>query len=309
MLHGERPLTPADAPRTAARPGGHAVRHRGTRGRGMRRRGGVRSDACWPSVDRRTARRRIRTASALHPCHHPVAPPLAAAAARQAVSAWGDRQPGAVGHRCGTSGRALPGFAQHASGLAGPAARGATSATTCTPTGRGWRPTRSWRRGPDRRTSTSFETGAWILPDKRPLPADLAAFLDAGAPAGVREHGQRACTSGRRAARPSMRSARMGTASSLAAAGPTWRWSTTVTTASPSARSATRHCSSGWPPPCTTAVRGRRRRRPAAGVPQVVVPQIADQPYWARRVADLGIGAAHEGSTPTVESLYGRAST
>jgi vancomycin aglycone glucosyltransferase len=33
------------------------------------------------------------------------------------------------------------------------------------------------------------------------------------------------------------------------------------------------------------------------------VPQIADQPYWARRVADLGIGAAHEGSTPTVESL------
>jgi vancomycin aglycone glucosyltransferase len=40
-----------------------------------------------------------------------------------------------------------------------------------------------------------------------------------------------------------------------------------------------------------------------AGVPQVVVPQIADQPYWARRVADLGIGAAHDGPTPTVESL------
>jgi vancomycin aglycone glucosyltransferase len=40
-----------------------------------------------------------------------------------------------------------------------------------------------------------------------------------------------------------------------------------------------------------------------AGVPQVVVPQIADQPYWAGRVAELGIGAAHEGSAPTVESL------
>jgi vancomycin aglycone glucosyltransferase len=40
-----------------------------------------------------------------------------------------------------------------------------------------------------------------------------------------------------------------------------------------------------------------------AGVPQVVVPQIADQPYWARRVADLGIGAAHDGPTPTIESL------
>jgi vancomycin aglycone glucosyltransferase len=35
----------------------------------------------------------------------------------------------------------------------------------------------------------------------------------------------------------------------------------------------------------------------------VVVPQLADQPYWAGRVADLGIGAAHDGPTPTFESL------
>jgi vancomycin aglycone glucosyltransferase len=34
-----------------------------------------------------------------------------------------------------------------------------------------------------------------------------------------------------------------------------------------------------------------------------VVPQMADQPYWAGRVAELGIGAAHDGPTPTVESL------
>jgi vancomycin aglycone glucosyltransferase len=40
-----------------------------------------------------------------------------------------------------------------------------------------------------------------------------------------------------------------------------------------------------------------------AGAAQVVVPQIADQPYWAGRVADLGIGAAHDGPTPTTESL------
>jgi vancomycin aglycone glucosyltransferase len=40
-----------------------------------------------------------------------------------------------------------------------------------------------------------------------------------------------------------------------------------------------------------------------AGAPQVVVPQIADQPYWAGRVAELGIGAAHDGPTPTTESL------
>ena len=40
-----------------------------------------------------------------------------------------------------------------------------------------------------------------------------------------------------------------------------------------------------------------------AGVPQVVVPQWADQPYWASRVAGLGIGVAHDVQAPTIESL------
>nr|WP_110079913.1 nucleotide disphospho-sugar-binding domain-containing protein [Actinokineospora spheciospongiae] len=40
-----------------------------------------------------------------------------------------------------------------------------------------------------------------------------------------------------------------------------------------------------------------------AGAPQVVVPRIADQPYWAARVAGLGIGSAHDGPTPTTDSL------
>ena len=40
-----------------------------------------------------------------------------------------------------------------------------------------------------------------------------------------------------------------------------------------------------------------------AGAPQVVVPQATDQPYWAGRVAGLGIGVAHDGPAPTFESL------
>jgi vancomycin aglycone glucosyltransferase len=40
-----------------------------------------------------------------------------------------------------------------------------------------------------------------------------------------------------------------------------------------------------------------------AGTPQVVVPQWADQPYWASRAAGLGIGAAHDVQVPTTESL------
>ncbi len=51
---------------------------------------------------------------------------------------------------------------------------------------------------------------------------------------------------------------------------------------------------------------GTTTTAPGAGAPQVVVPQIADQPYWAGRVAALGIGAAHDGPTPTIESLVGR---
>jgi len=40
-----------------------------------------------------------------------------------------------------------------------------------------------------------------------------------------------------------------------------------------------------------------------AGAPQVVMPQWADQPYWASRVADLGVGVAYDVQTPTAESL------
>lgn len=46
-----------------------------------------------------------------------------------------------------------------------------------------------------------------------------------------------------------------------------------------------------------------------AGAPQVVVPQMADQPYWAGRVAEVGIGVAHDGPAPTTESLSAALST
>jgi vancomycin aglycone glucosyltransferase len=42
-----------------------------------------------------------------------------------------------------------------------------------------------------------------------------------------------------------------------------------------------------------------------AGAPQVIVPQIVDQPYWAGRVAELGIGVAHDGPAPTFRTLSG----
>ena len=40
-----------------------------------------------------------------------------------------------------------------------------------------------------------------------------------------------------------------------------------------------------------------------AGTPQVVVPQMYDQHYWAKRVHQLGIGTAHAPGAPTADSL------
>jgi vancomycin aglycone glucosyltransferase len=40
-----------------------------------------------------------------------------------------------------------------------------------------------------------------------------------------------------------------------------------------------------------------------AGAPQVVVPQMYDQHYYAARVNELGIGSAHSPDAPTAASL------
>ena len=40
-----------------------------------------------------------------------------------------------------------------------------------------------------------------------------------------------------------------------------------------------------------------------AGAPQVVIPQMFDQHYWAGRIHHLGIGTAHAPGTPTTDSL------
>ena len=66
------------------------------------------------------------------------------------------------------------------------------------------------------------QTGAWILPDERPLPAELEAFLDAGAsPVYVGFSSVRAPDDAARVG-PSRRSARRGVVRSFPAAGPTW---------------------------------------------------------------------------------------
>ncbi|WP_174554778.1 glycosyltransferase [Nocardia amikacinitolerans] len=148
------------------------------------------------------------------------------------------------------------------------------------------------------------QTGAWVLPDDRPLADDLLAFLDSGAPpvyvgfgsmpmhaskdvaevtlAAVRAHGRRAVV-----ARGWADLALIDDRDDCFAVGEVNHQALFARVAA-----VVHHGGAGT----TTTAAG-------AGAPQVVVPQAADQPYWAGRVAQLGIGAAHDGPAPTAESL------
>ncbi|MET9292335.1 glycosyltransferase [Streptomyces sp. NPDC003077] len=148
------------------------------------------------------------------------------------------------------------------------------------------------------------QTGAWVLPDDRPLPAELEAFLDAGAPPVYVGFGSMAAHAPKDAARVATEAIRAHGHRVLLARG--WAGLAPVDDAADCfvvgevnqqalfrrVAAVVHHGGAGT---TTTAAR--------AGAPQVVVPQIADQPYWAARVAELGIGAAHAGRTPTVDSL------
>ncbi|HEX8276178.1 MAG TPA: glycosyltransferase [Longimicrobiaceae bacterium] len=155
---------------------------------------------------------------------------------------------------------------------------------------------------PDPEDGAVVQTGAWILPDARPLSPELEAFLDAGeppvyfgfgsirAPAGLagamvdsaRALGRRAVVS------------RGWAELSLPDDGPDCLAVGEVDQQALFGRVAAvvHHGGAGT----TTAAA-------LAGAPQVVVPQMYDQHYWARRVQELGIGAAHAPGAPTAASL------
>jgi len=147
-----------------------------------------------------------------------------------------------------------------------------------------------------------FQTGAWIRQDQRPLSAELEAFLDAGEPPIYFGFG-------------SMKAPKDLGQSMIQAAREVGRraivlrgWAdVTVPDNAPDCLSigetnlqalfrrvaaVVHHGGTG-----TTTIAAM------AGAPQVVVPQIYDQHYWARRVQALGIGTAHAAGIPTADSL------
>ncbi|MFE5809054.1 glycosyltransferase [Streptomyces sp. NPDC056491] len=148
------------------------------------------------------------------------------------------------------------------------------------------------------------QTGAWLRPGGLPLPAGLEAFLDAGTPPVYVGFGSIPVRDAQDVARVAVEAVRAQGHRVLLSGG--WAELALIddrddcfrvgeadhSALFPRVAAVVHHGGAGT---TTTAAR--------AGTPQVVIPQMADQPYWARRVAELGVGAAHEGSEPTFASL------
>ncbi|MFF4896464.1 glycosyltransferase [Streptomyces sp. NPDC001068] len=148
------------------------------------------------------------------------------------------------------------------------------------------------------------QTGAWLLPDPRPLPGELTAFLAAGEPPVYVGFGSMAMRGAPDAARAAVEAVRARGRRVLVGRGwaglaPIDGRADCLAVGEVSHQALFRRVAAvvhhGGAGTTTTAA--------LAGVPQVVVPQIVDQPHWAAQVAELGVGVAHDGPTPTAESL------
>lgn len=155
---------------------------------------------------------------------------------------------------------------------------------------------------PDAADERVYQPGAWILPDDRPLPDEVQAFLVAGEPpvyfgfgstGAPHDLSQVMIESARAASRRAVIS-RGWADLSLLDDQPDCLAIDEVNLQALFTRVAAvvHHGGAG-----TTTLAA------LAGAPQTIVPQIYDQHYWAQRVHALGIGTAHAPGSPTADSL------
>ncbi|MBZ4321521.1 glycosyltransferase [Streptomyces huiliensis] len=147
-----------------------------------------------------------------------------------------------------------------------------------------------------------WQPGAWLLPDDSPLSPTLEDFLAAGEPPVYFGFGSIRATPG--LAEAMTAAARAAGRRALISRG--WAGLALVDDAPdclsvgdvnqralfPRVAAVVHHGGAGT----TTAAA-------LAGAPQVIAPQMYDQHYWARRVRELGTGAAHPPAPPTADSL------
>ncbi|MFC7342863.1 glycosyltransferase [Saccharopolyspora griseoalba] len=148
------------------------------------------------------------------------------------------------------------------------------------------------------------QTGQWVLEDRRPLPADLEAFLNSGEPPVYVGFGSMGMHDSPELSRVVVESVRAQGRRAVLGRG--WVGMRAIDDADDVLAVGEVNHSALFPRVAAVVHHGGAGTTHAAAraaAPQVIVPQLADQPYWSRRVADLGIGAAHDGAAPTAESL------
>jgi vancomycin aglycone glucosyltransferase len=147
-----------------------------------------------------------------------------------------------------------------------------------------------------------FQTGAWILRDARPLSDELLEFLDAGEPPicfgfgstrAAHDLGRVMIETARALGRRAIVSRGWADLAPLDG-GPDCLsiGETNLQALFTRVAAVVHHGGAG-----TTTLAA------LAGAPQVVIPQMYDQHYWARRVREIGIGVAHAPGAPATESL------
>ncbi len=157
---------------------------------------------------------------------------------------------------------------------------------------------------PDPADKGVFQTGAWILPDQRPLSRELETFLESGEPPiyfgfgstqAPNDAGQVILQAARALGRRAIVSRGWFDASLVENDADCLSIGDVNVHALFSRVAAVVHHGGAG---TTTAAA-------LAGAPQVVIPNFYDQHYWAQRVDMLGIGAAHAPGAPTIDSLAG----
>jgi len=155
---------------------------------------------------------------------------------------------------------------------------------------------------PDPADEGVFQTGAWILPDERPLSRELEAFLESGeAPIYFGFGSTRAPQD---AGQVMLQAARALGRRAVVSRG--WFDASLVDTEADCLSIGEVNVHALFPRVAAVVHHGGAGTTTAAalaGAPQVVIPGHYDQHYWAQRVHTLGIGTAHAPCAPTTDSL------
>ena len=155
---------------------------------------------------------------------------------------------------------------------------------------------------PDAADDHVFQTGAWILPDERPLSGELQAFLEDGEPPVYFGFGSTRAPQD--TGQVLLQAARAVGRRAIVSRG--WFDESLVTNDADCLSIGDVNVHALFPRVAAVVHHGGAGTTAAAalaGMPQVVIPSVYDQHYWARQVGRLGIGTAHASGTPTTESL------